>query len=340
MIMKINRSKLYIIIIGVSTLAISWIHYTISTDLAPLHSIFMDLYYIPVLLGALIFGLRGAMITYTSVVFLYFPYIVIIWRIKTLFLAEDLLHTVFFGVFAFVAGFLVDRERRYRRQLEKDAYLAALGRTTAAIAHDLRNPLMVIAALAKRIKERKGNTESAIETIIKTAQNMHKIVDSTLDFAKPLQLSLQEEDIIEVIKNVLDLCQTKAERHGINISVNLSPEPLHIAIDIFHIERALMNLIDNAIDASVRNGTIVITAYPGKEYIIIRIKDQGSGMTLETIENIFMPFYTTKTNGTGIGMAITKKIIDHHLGIIDIDSKPGRGTEITIELPYQLLHKR
>jgi two-component system, NtrC family, sensor histidine kinase HydH len=330
-----NRGKLYIIIISISTLAISWFHYTMSTDLSPLHSIFMDFYYIPVLISALVFGLRGAMITYASVVFLYFPYIVIIWRVKALFLAEDFLHTLFFGIFAFIAGFLVDREKRYRRQLDKDAYLAALGRTAAAIAHDLRNPLTVITAFASRILEKKGNTETAIKTIIDATQTMHKIVDSTLDFARPLQLNMQEEDIVEVINHVLDACQTKAERHGVSISINLPPEPLHVNIDSFYIERALVNLIDNAIDASGRDRTVVITVHPKKEYVIIRIKDQGPGMTLEMLENIFMPFYTTKANGTGIGMAITKKIIDHHLGIIHIDSKPGQGTEITITLPCQ-----
>jgi signal transduction histidine kinase len=299
----------------------------------------MDLYYIPVIVGALAFGLRGAIVTYIFVVSLYFPYIFFVWRAKTLFLAEDCLHTLFFGVFAFFAGFLVDREKRYRKQLEKDAYLAALGRTAASVTHDLRNSLTVVTGFARRMLEKKGNTDAAIEAILNAAHTMHKIVDSTLDFAKPLQLTLQEVDIITVINHALDTCKTKAERHEVNVSLNLPSEPLLFAIDGFLFERALINLIDNAIEASEIGRTVTITVNPGKTYMTISIKDHGSGMDRETLKNIFMPFYTTKPNGTGIGMAITKKVIDHHQGTIRIDSKPGQGTAINIELPYHPVHK-
>ncbi len=293
------------------------------------------------LFGALVFGLWGAILTYISVIVLYFPYIYFVWHVKALFLAEDFLHALFFGVFAFLAGFLVDREKRYRKQLEKEAYLAALGRTSTSVAHDLRNSLTAITGFTRRISEKKGDTDTAIEIILNAARNMQTIVDSTLDFAKPLQLTLQKIiDIITVINHALDICKTKAEHYKVKVLLDLPSEPLLSDIDSFLFERALVNLIDNAIEASGIDQTVTVTVNPGKTYITISIKDHGSGMDRETLENIFMPFYTTKPNGTGIGMAITKKIIDYHKSFIRIDSKPGQGTAISIELPFHPVYKQ
>jgi two-component system sporulation sensor kinase B len=98
-------------------------------------------------------------------------------------------------------------------------------------------------------------------------------------------------------------------------------------------ERALVNLINNAIDASLIGYIVSIAPTLEKESIIIRIKDYGSGMDKETVENIFIPFYTKKSAGTGLGMAIAKKIIDGHQGHIDVKSREQTGTEVIIRLP-------
>jgi signal transduction histidine kinase len=295
----------------------------------------MDLYYLPVLIGALTFGLRGAIITYLTVVFLHLPYILVVWHLSSTFLAEDLLHTLFFGVFAIIAGVLVDRERRWRKESENNAYLAALGRVAAIIAHELRSPLTVTRGFVQRIREKKGDAGVALNAISDAAETMNKILESTLDFAKPLRLSRKEEDIIALINRAVSTCVAKAENHGVSVSLDLPPEPSRIALDGFLCERALVNLIDNAIDASRRGQTIMISARPGGESVMIRIKDHGSGMDRDTLDNVFLPFYTTKSEGTGVGMAITKKIIDEHGGTIRVQSQPGRGTEINIRLPYQ-----
>ena len=107
-------------------------------------------------------------------------------------------------------------------------------------------------------------------------------------------------------------------------------------MDGFLCERALVNLVDNAIEASGRGQTVVVGVTPGKERVRVVVKDNGPGMDKQTLENIFTPFYTTKPTGTGIGMALTKRIVESHQGAIFINSKPGGGTEVSIELPYRL----
>jgi len=327
-----KRSKFYISIIVTSTVVISYFHYA-SAAVWPLQSILMDLYYLPVLVGALVFGLRGAIITYLVVVFLYLLYIFLAWHLNSTFLADDLLHAVFFGVFALIAGGLVDRERRWRTQAERDAYLTTLGRVAATIAHELRNPLTVARGFIERMREKKGDDRVAIDAISKATETMHQILESTLDFAKPLKLSRNEEDIVAVISRAVSAATAKAESRGVRLSLDSPAGPVNIAVDGFLCERALANLIDNAIDASSGGETVAIIARPDKGSVMVSIEDHGSGMDKETLDNIFLPFYTRKSRGTGVGMAITKKIIDQHGGTIRIQSQLGRGTDIRIRLP-------
>ena len=107
-------------------------------------------------------------------------------------------------------------------------------------------------------------------------------------------------------------------------------------MDGFQMERTVVNLICNAIDASANRQNIAIYVFPQKNYLVIKVKDNGSGMEKETLENVFIPFYSKKNDGTGLGMPIAKKIIEAHQGDIFIDSEPNIGTEVTIKLPYKI----
>jgi signal transduction histidine kinase len=115
--------------------------------------------------------------------------------------------------------------------------------------------------------------------------------------------------------------------------MSLPDDPVMTSLDSSKMERALVNLINNAIDASLIGHIVSIEATLEKESVIITIKDYGSGMDKETVENIFIPFYTKKSSGTGLGMAIAKKIIDGHKGYIDVESREQTGTEVIIRLP-------
>lgn len=329
-----KNKKYYIIAIVASALFITYLHYSTVQKVHALHDIYRELYYIPLLIGALFFGLKGAFFTYLFVSALYIPYLVESWTGTFLFETKRLMYLLFAGIFAFIAGFLIDRDRRYREQLEKERYLAGIGQVATTIVHDLKNPLITIQGFARRILESKGNINAAAQAIIDSGQNMERIVHDVLDFAKPIKLDLKEEDARNVVSRACNSCKTKAEEQGVNFSIDLPADPVNIKIDSFHIERAIVNLINNAIEASRKGGNITIAMVHEKKYLVFRIKDQGSGMDRETLDNIFIPFYTKKVGGTGLGIPIAKKIIDGHKGKLHIDSKPGQGTEVTIRLPY------
>lgn len=110
--------------------------------------------------------------------------------------------------------------------------------------------------------------------------------------------------------------------------------PINASADSFNLQRALINIINNAIEASSKGQQVRIALVARKGLVFITVKDYGSGMDSETVENIFFPFYSKKSSGTGLGMAIAKKIIDGHQGRINIKSQTGSGTEVEIELPY------
>jgi signal transduction histidine kinase len=315
-------------------MAITYLHYSTLPKIHDLHNIFTELYYIPLLLGALAFGLKGAVYSFIFVTALYAPYVIINWSGTNLFIANKLLHALFSGLFAILAGALIDKEKNYREKTEKDHYLASLGRASAAIVHDLRSPLVSIAGFAKRIHEDKGNIREGSQYILNSAQKMQLILSDVLDFAKKIKLEISKEDVRDVIHHACESCKMKAEAKEVDLSISLPLDKLIISSDKLKIERALVNLINNAIDASLIGSTVSIVAESGKEFLSIRIKDSGIGMDKETLQNIFIPFYTKKSSGTGLGMAIAKKLIEEHKGKIHIKSHKQMGTEIIVELPF------
>ncbi|HDH34696.1 MAG TPA: HAMP domain-containing histidine kinase [Nitrospirae bacterium] len=162
---------------------------------------------------------------------------------------------------------------------------------------------------------------------------MEKIVHDVLDFSKPHNMDFRETGITDVINEVLEYCKMKADEKEVVLSVYLPDEISTISIDRSHLLRALINLVNNAIEASDKTGVVDVMAEFEKDSLVIRIKDHGAGMDKETLENIFIPFYTKKSSGTGLGMAIAKKIIEGHKGKIIINSKQGSGTEVIINMP-------
>ncbi|HSW64083.1 MAG TPA: HAMP domain-containing sensor histidine kinase [Dissulfurispiraceae bacterium] len=324
--------KGYFIFVAFIAGLITLLHFFVLANYPPL-IVFEELYYIPLLLGALWFGLKGALLTYMLVSLLYLPFFFGDWSGDSFAVASRALHLIFSGIFTLTAGFLVDREKKLRQRAEREQYLVSIGQVATTIVHDLKNPIITILGFARRIREGKGNVDIASETIIDSAQNMQKIVHDVLDFSKPVQLNLKEEDIRNVVKQAIDSCRRMAKERYITLSIDMPDYPVNILMDSFQMARALVNLVNNAIEASGKGQHVTVTLSAGKKHLEVSIKDHGSGIDKTTIENIFVPFYTKKTGGTGLGMPIAKKIIDGHKGIIRIDSQPGKGTEVTIVLP-------
>ncbi len=328
-----RKKKYYIILIVGSTLLITGLHYVIPQERAH-PTILEELYYMPILIAAVIFGMRGSLLTFALASLSYLPFFFGTWAGPSqLEFLDRLFHLIFSGVFAVFAGFLIERDRRRREELGKERYLAGVGRAAAEIIHDLKSPLIAISGFAARIKEGKGEASRVAQMIIETAQSIEKTTAGILGFAKPAALDLKEEDVATLIKRVYDTCLEKARKSEIKLSADMPPEGLRVSMDSLQMQRALTNLVDNAIDASEEGQTVNVRTMVERNYLIIRVVDHGSGMDKETLENLFTPFYSTKSQGTGLGLATAKKIVDLHRGVILVKSRPGAGTEATVRLP-------
>jgi two-component system, NtrC family, sensor histidine kinase HydH len=329
-----GKGKIHWILIASAAALITALHFFVFTRYSPL-IILEELYYIPLLLGAFWFGFNGALVTYVLVSLLYLPFFFGNWTTSVLGVADRVLHLVLSGIFTLTAGFFVDRERKRRQQAEREKYLAGVGQAATTIVHDLKNPLITILGFGRRIQEGKGNIDTAVQVIMDSARSMERIANDVLDFTRPIQLELKEEDARAIIMRVYDFCTTKADEKGVSLSLDLPAEPMPIVMDGVQTQRALINLVNNAIEASDAGQNVVLVAARGKKTPIIRIRDHGSGMDKEVIEKLFTPFFTTKKGGNGLGMSMAKKIIEAHKGTIRIESQRGTGTEVIIQFPYK-----
>lgn len=324
--------KYHIAAIGAILILLVLVHALIFQGLSP-HVALEELYYIPILWGALRFGLKGAIWVYLFASLSYLPFFFGQWSLTNLDLLDRVLHLLFSALFAFLAGYLIDRDRRKQKQAAEDLSLRGIGQAATAIVHDLKNPLISILGFARRIREGKGNPVEAAEIISSSAENMQKIVYDVLDFSKPLQLTCIEEDVGSIVRQAVDLCKTKAEDAQVNLLVDIPEQPMGVEVDLFQVQRALVNLINNAIEASNSGQGVTISVNRGKSSLNIVIQDYGAGMDDGIVQNIFTPFYTRKKGGTGLGMPIAKKIIDSHHGRITLSSRSGKGTVVTVEMP-------
>jgi len=326
--------KRYWIFITAATALITVLHFLVLARYSPL-VVLEELYYVPLLLGALRFGLKGALAVFGLVSLLYVPFFFGEWTASPIGMADRVLHVVFSGIFAFTAGFLVDRERRKIEQAERERYLTGVGMAATTIVHDLRNQLHLILGYGLRIQKGKGDIDASVQVIVDSARSMERIVDDVLDFARPVRLELKEEDARAIVGRVHDLCAKKAEQKDVSLSLDLPAGPTLVIVDGEQVQRALVGLVNNAIEASDAGQNVILTVTCKKTHLIITVKDHGSGMDKETLEKLFTPFFTTKKGGNGLGMSIAKKIIEAHKATIRIESGHGKGTEATVVVPYK-----
>jgi two-component system sensor histidine kinase HydH len=242
-------------------------------------------------------------------------------------------HIIFPASSAVLVGVLIGRERRHRKQLEKNQYLSGLGQATAVLAHDLKTPVLTIKALITRFQNGKTTREDLAGEVNRAVTRIEQLMDSTLDLATPPRLNLREEGVAPIIKGLAQVCAAKAEEGEVTLIVDVPEESMQVEADAPCLERSLVNLVNNAIEASTNGGVVVLRARKSDAEAIVTITDHGKGIDEEALEHLFVPFYSKKDGGTGLGMAIAQKIIEAHNGRITVESEPGHRTEIEIRLP-------
>ncbi|HVO97927.1 MAG TPA: ATP-binding protein [Bryobacteraceae bacterium] len=217
-------------------------------------------------------------------------------------------------------------------QVRRSERLAALGQLTAGLAHELRNPLGTIKTsaelLGRSVPKDNAIAQEVTGYISSEVDRTNAIITRFLDFARPQHLRLEPADISAILD------KTIASLPGVQVYKNYSPDIPPIRVDAELLERVFTNLIQNAAQASPPGGVVTVrTQLVGDDKVEVAVIDRGSGIEAKNLESIFNPFFTTKPDGVGLGLAICSKIVDEHGGHIAVESTPGEGSVFRVTLP-------
>ncbi len=227
--------------------------------------------------------------------------------------------------------------KRSRDKLVQSEKLAAVGQIAAGIAHEIRNPLtsikMIVQLLRKRLQEDETGRES-VQAILDEINRLEVVINGLLDFARPMELALRPVDVTDVIDNVLQFMQADLRHRKIELVKDMDESLPKVMLDADRMKQVFMNVILNSMQAMPEGGRLAIKCRYDDEdgKVQVEISDTGIGMSQEILARVFEPFFSTRSGGTGLGLANVKKIMDQHGGSIHIESAEGEGTNVIISM--------
>ncbi len=226
--------------------------------------------------------------------------------------------------------------KRLQEQVELRERLTALGEMSAGIAHELRNPMAVITGYLNLLSKKTDPPgQEVIRKISDEINGMNRIIGDLLTFARPAALNRVSINIKELLETCLATV-LKAKESGPLITASVQLDDIRLSCDEVLMRQAFTNLIQNAVEAMPDGGAITIESKSGKNLKII-IRDTGAGIPAEALKKIFLPFYTTKDAGVGMGLALAHKFVTSHGGRIEVESSVGQGTSFSVILPTRQL---
>jgi len=226
--------------------------------------------------------------------------------------------------------------RTQQNRLVENEVLATVGEMGSAVAHGIRNPLAAIRSSAELALE--GDIEVARETaqdIIAEADRLEAWVRNLLSYARPIADAHEAVELPALVEGAIEHFAREMEKRDISRSCTLAQDLPLAKGDSFLLGQVLHSLIANAVEAIEQGGSIEIAGnnVPAQRRVELTVRDSGPGMTPEQLKRVFTPFYTTKTKGMGVGLALAKRIVERFGGKIRIDSAPGRGTAVCLSMP-------
>ena len=350
-------------LIGVlaGVIIISLLHYLTHASHMHWHVVYQRLYYIPILVSAVLYGIRGGLAVATLTAVTYLPHILLQWQHDPLYRSSQLAEIVLFLIFGAVSGFLIDRLNRERERTRKSAEqlakaneelrstfqrlrlldrLSALGTLSAGIAHEIRNPLGGISGAVEILDSMTGSDDERHEfvgIVKKEISRISTIVSRQLDMVRTNPPEPVPCNIAKVVDSVADLVRKQAEEQNVVVELQLDDAIPIIQTDEQGLRQAILNLLINGVQAMSDGGTVRVLVRVNTGRVSIIVEDQGPGLSEEAMEHAFDPFYTTKHGGTGLGLSIAFQIVAQQGGDLRVENRDGRGARFTLELPRDLL---
>jgi two-component system sensor histidine kinase HydH len=224
-----------------------------------------------------------------------------------------------------------------KKEIERSARLASIGKLAAGVAHEIRNPLSSIKGFATYFKERYRKVpedQKTAEIMIQEVERLNRVITQLLEFARPMDIHKRLTSLGVLVEDSLKLIEGDLSRKGLKADVHIASDMPELKIDPDKFKQVLLNLYLNAIDAMEKGSTLTVEARQEEDTrgVQITISDTGKGIEEEDLPHIFDPYFTTKSSGTGLGLAIVHKIIESHGGKIRVNSQTGIGTDVIIWL--------
>lgn len=232
---------------------------------------------------------------------------------------------------------IMQRERAEKTMRESER-LTAMGRALAAVAHDMKTPLIAIGGFTRLVQrqiEKNVPAQDKLEIVIRETRRLENMVKDMLDFSRPLSLELSKGDISQLVDECIALVSLPARERGVSIRCLSGGDVPPAVLDFMRMKQVLINLVTNAIQASPRGGEVIVRNSMNCNSLMVDVIDSGCGIPPDKRHEIFSPFYTTKKEGTGLGLPIVKKIVESHGGRIEILDNQEKGTIFRVVIPVE-----
>ncbi len=225
-------------------------------------------------------------------------------------------------------------------ELELSRRMAAIGRLTSGVGHEVKNPINAIVVHLELLKNKLGETNGAaskhLEVIDAEIHRLDRVVQTLVDFSRPVELQLREHDLRRVIGDVITLATEELSTRNVTLESELPSNPVVAYVDADLMKQAVLNVIQNGAQAMSEGGRLRVLLEENRKVAILRIQDQGPGVPDDIKDRIFDLYFTTKSDGSGIGLAMTYRILQLHHGSVEVQSEMGHGTEFTMRIPLAM----
>ena len=222
-------------------------------------------------------------------------------------------------------------------ELELSRRMAAIGRLTSGVGHEVKNPINAIVVHLELLKTKLADAGAPavrhLEVIDAEIHRLDRVVQTLVDFSRPVELQLREQDLRPIIGDVLALADEEFSTHHVTLISTMPSVPLIANIDADLMKQAVLNVIQNGAQAMQVGGRLEVTLEEENKTAILRVADEGPGIPEEIREKIFDLYFTTKSGGSGIGLAMTYRILQLHHGSVEVQSRAGRGAEFLLRIP-------
>lgn len=347
--------------IGIVIVLITILHFLTPVDQIVWHEIYQRLYYIPIIAAALLFGLRGGLAASIFTTVVYSPHIYLHWQHGHFdYSINQYAEIVIFNVVGGVMGALGDRLKQARERAERNSFerqkaydelqktfeqllqaekLSSLGELSAGIVHEVRNPLGSIKGAVEILEDELSPTSPRREfadLAKKEIDRLDKLVGEFLRFARPAVLSIEKNDLNEIVESVASLVENQAVTQSVSMEKDLQNKLPKVWVDAEQIKQVLLNLAINSLQAIADDngsgGKLRFHTFEKENFCVVEVSDTGGGIDEKILPKIFDPFFTTKEKGVGLGLSIAHKIAIQHGGQLSAATHDGHAV-FSLQLP-------